>query len=75
MNKFAKVEGHEALVRDMSSHAIISTSDSEFESYKRSRDNILRQRSLINKQAEEISILKSEMAEIKQMLSTLIKGK
>lgn len=75
MSRFAKVEGHESLVRDMSSHAIISTSDEEFNSYKRSRENALRQRALITKQAEEINNLKSEMQEIKQMLSTLIKGK
>lgn len=75
MNRFAKVEGHESLVRDMSSHAIISTSDAEFDSYRRSRENALRQKNLLKQQAEEISSLRSEMQEIKQMLSTLIKGK
>lgn len=73
--RFAKVEGYDSLVRDRYSNAIISASDEEFLSYKRSRENTLRQRELIKKQAEEIDILKSEMQEIKQMLSTLIKGK
>jgi hypothetical protein len=73
--RFAKVEGYDSLVRDRYSHAIISSSDEEYLSHKRNRENALRQRELIKKQSEEIDTLKSEMQEIKQMLSTLIKGK
>ena len=35
--QFAKVEGHESFVRDMSSHAIVSTNDDEFTAYQRKR--------------------------------------
>jgi len=73
--RFAKVEGYDSLIRDRYSNAIISSSDEEYLSHKRNRENTLRQRELIKKQSEEIETLKSEMQEIKQMLSTLIKGK
>lgn len=73
--RFAKVEGYDSLVRDRYSNAIISSSDEEYLSHKRNRENALRQRELIKKQSEEIDTLKSEMQEIKHMLSTLIKGK
>lgn len=68
INKFAKVEGHESLMRDMSSHAILSTNDDEYNAYKRSRDAVKRQ-------SKEIQELKSEMQDIKEMLKALLKGK
>lgn len=68
INQFAKVEGHESLVRDMSSHAILSTDDQAYEAYKRNRDTVKRQ-------AKELNQLKSDVAEIKEMLSMLLKGK
>jgi hypothetical protein len=75
MNRFAKVSGHESLIRDVRSNAIINISEEEYESHKRSRANILKQRELVKTQAEEIKNLKSEIQEIKQMLSILVKGK
>lgn len=68
INQFAKVEGHESLMRDMSSHAILSTNDDEYQSYKRSRDAAKRQ-------SKEIQELKTEMQDIKEMLRALLKGK
>jgi hypothetical protein len=77
MNKvtFAKVEGHESLIRDMSSKAIINTNDDDYEAYRRSRENSKKQVALIKSQMQEIECLKSDMQEIKQMLNLLIKGK
>ena len=75
MNKFLKVEGHDSLVRDMSSKAIIATNDTDYDAYKRSREKALRQHRTIAKQNEEIDSLKSEIQEIKEMISLLIKGK
>lgn len=75
MNKFLKVEGHDSLVRDMSSKAIIATNETDYEAYKRSREKAIRQHQTIAKQNEEIQSLKSEIQEIKQMISLLIKGK
>lgn len=71
----AKVKGHESLVRDMSSHAILNTDDDAYEAYRRGRENLKKQSEIIQNQAKEITTLKNEMQEIKEMLSTLIKGK
>ena len=69
-----KVEGHESLVRDMTSRAIIDTNDEAYEAYRRNRENMKRQSEIIVKQSEEIKSLKSDIQEIKQMLSTLLRG-
>lgn len=55
-------------MRDMSSHAIVSTDDREYEAYRRSRD-------VVKRQSKEIQELKSDMQDIKEMLSALLKGK
>ena len=72
--KHMKVEGHESLVRDMTSRAIIDTNDEAYEAYRRNRENMKRQSEIIVKQSEEIKSLKSDIQEIKQMLSTLLRG-
>lgn len=68
INQFKKVEGHESLVRDMSSHAILSTDDEAYEAYKRSRD-------VIKRQSQELKEVKADIAEIKELLGMLLKGK
>lgn len=75
MSQVVKVEGHESLVRDMSSHAIINTDDEAYEAYRRNRQNMKRQAEVIDQQSKEIKALKSDIQEIKDMLSTLIRGK
>jgi hypothetical protein len=75
IQRLAKVEGHESLVRDLSSHAIVDTNDDGYEAYRRSRENAKKQSILIKNQKEEIDCLKSDIQEIKQMLNLLIRGK
>jgi hypothetical protein len=75
IQKLAKVEGHESLVRDLSSHAIVDTNDDNYEAYRRSRENAKKQSILIRNQKEEIDCLKSDIQEIKQMLNLLVRGK
>lgn len=72
---YLKVQGHEGLVRDVSSGAIISTNDNEYNAYKLKRENELKRQKQIEDQVKELNDLKSEMLEIKQMLNILIKGK
>ena len=74
MTIFKKVEGHQSLVRDISSHAVISVSDNEYNEYKKRRDAQKRQLEMVNQQAEEIKSLKNDMQEIKQLLKQLVKG-
>jgi hypothetical protein len=73
--QFAKVEGHESLVRDMSSHAIVSTNDDEFSAYQRRRLAEKKQKQIVEQQSQEIASLKSDIEEIKQMLSQVLRGK
>lgn len=75
INTFAKVEGHNSLIRDMSSHAIISTDDADFEAYKSRRAAQIKQKQMLDQQNLEIQSLKSDIQEIKAMLGLLLKGK
>jgi len=72
---YLKVSGHENLVRDMSSKAVINTSMVEYEEYMARRRAKEEEKHLIVKQTEEINNLKSEISEIKQMLQMLIKDR
>lgn len=72
INTLAKVEGHSSLVRDMSSHAIISTNEAEYQAYLSKRELEKKRQQLIAKQANQIEALQAEMSEIKQLLSMLI---
>lgn len=60
-------------MRDMSSHAIISTNDNEFAAYQKRREAEKRRASKIEQQVEEMECLKKEMSEIKQMLVQLLR--
>lgn len=73
-NQFAQVEGHASLIRDVTSHAIISTNDAEFSAHQKRREVEKRNKKMMNDQLNEIESLKSDMLEIKQLLSQLIKG-
>ena len=64
MTDYLKVEGHEHLVRDMGSTAIVNTNRS---AYMRSREvkNAQKAKDELRDATREINILKSEMHEIK----------
>jgi hypothetical protein len=75
MEQFLKVEGHNGLVRDMSTGAIINTNRTEYEEYM-ARKRLAEQRELeISKHSEDINILKNEMQEIKSMILQLLQKK
>ena len=75
MKTLLKVEGNTSLSRDVETNAIINTNQSEYEQYMKSRETALGRVSVLNQQGEDINMLKQDMAEIKQMLSMLVKGK
>jgi len=75
MNQYLKVEGHNGLVRDMSTGAIINTNRTEYEEYM-ARKRLAEQREVeISKHSEDINILKNEMQEIKSMILQLLQKK
>ena len=69
---YLKVQGHEGLVRDTTSGAIISNNNNEFEVYRQKREVEKNRQDMLNKQIKEIDELKNDMLEIKQMLNILI---
>ena len=73
MNKrFLQVEGHENLVRDTQSNAIINKNKSAYLLAKQRAESAQRQRDAIRNANREINNIKSEMHEIKSMLQTLL---
>ena len=75
INTMLKVEGSPNLVRDPSTHAIISMNDSDYDAYKRKREAERKSRQMIQDQVKQIEDIKNEMTEIKALLSQLLKGK
>ena len=75
MSDHLKVEGHDNLVRDTSSKAIINTDRNAYEVAKRRAEEAQRQRDEMRETAREINTLKCEMHEIKHLLQELIKNK
>ena len=72
MAEFIKVEGHDNLVRDTRSNAIINHNRSAYEIAKRRAKEAQKQRDEIRGATREINTLKCEMHEIKSMLKTLL---
>ena len=72
MSNFTRVEGHQDLVRDNKSGAIINRNRSAYEIAKRRAAEAQQQRDEIRGATREINTLKCEMHEIKDMLKTLL---
>jgi len=65
MTQYIKVEGHDNLVRDKQTGAILNKDSSSYQSYMRQKQVKLSERN-------EIEKLKSEVGEIKDMLKVII---
>ena len=72
MSDFRRVEGHQDLIRDNKSGAIINRNRSAYEIAKRRAAEAQQQRDEIRGATREINTLKCEMHEIKDMLKTLL---
>ena len=70
--EYREVEGHPDLVRDNQSHAIINRNASAYEQAKKRAAAAQRQRDEIRDTTREINNHKSEMHEIKNLLSKLV---
>ncbi|UTS52176.1 hypothetical protein [Synechococcus phage BUCT-ZZ01] len=76
MHDKLKVEGHEGLFRDPNTGVIVNENNLEFRTFQERREAFRRNRQKLETQEEEITNLKSEISEIKQMLLMLLdKGK
>ena len=70
--KYLQVEGHDDLVRDTESTAIINKNRGAYIIAKQRAEAAQRQRDAIRTANREINNIKSEMHEIKSMLKTLL---
>ena len=74
MNDFLKVTGHNGLVRNVSSNAIINIDETEYNSYVQ-RKLEQEQRNSISQQKEiEFDNLKNEVSEIKQTMLLILQA-
>lgn len=67
-----KVVDHSSLARDVSSNAIINMSESDYDSYRRKKEIMKKQKLEIESQVKEIESIKCEINEIKSMLLCLL---
>ena len=70
--KYLQVEGHDDLVRDTESNAIVNKNRGAYLLAKQRAEAAQRQRDAIRTANREINNIKSEMHEIKSMLKTLL---
>ena len=62
---FVKVEGHDGLVRDETTGAILNHDDSAIQARRKQKQ--------LNSALEDINMLKNEISEIKSLLRELVK--
>ena len=72
MSEYLKVEGHEHLIRDMGSKAIVNTNKFAYMAAVQRSKNAQKAKDELRDATREINILKSEMHEIKSLLLQLV---
>ena len=68
-----RVEGHENLVRDTTSNAVINSSTSEYKIYMSRYKAREKQSDELRNACKEINTLKTELREIKNLLKDIVK--
>ena len=72
--KYALVEGHPNLIRDLSTNEIINTDSKASEQYLKTRDRKKEEQKKIYNIESDIEELKSSIDEIKILLKSVLKG-
>lgn len=70
--EYLKVQGENSLIRDVSSQAILNNNNKEYEFYIARRDAAMTQKQELERQGIELTELKSEISEIKELILILI---
>ena len=68
-----RVEGHESLIRDTVSNAVINSSTSEYTIYMARHKARNKQSDELRTACKEINSLKAELREIKELLKGIVK--
>lgn len=69
------VEGNPGLYRDSLSNAIVNTNKNDYESYVRSREKINSGKHQVESLQKQVSDLKDDIDEIKQLLKETLRSK
>ena len=72
MSDYKNIEGHQDLIKDMHSKAVINTNRSAYLAAVQRKKNFIAQKDSLRDATREINILKSEMHEIKTLLVKLV---
>lgn len=72
MTEYLKVSGHDGLVRDVSTKAIVNTNRADYERYMNQRDAALKRQQQLDQHELDINSIKSDIAEIKQLLLAVL---
>ena len=73
--EYIKVQGHDGLVRDSSTGAILNTNRGDYDNYMMVKNNVMARETEISRQAEEINNIKQDVSEIKDLLHQLLANK
>ena len=69
---YLKVKGHDHLIRDPKTNSIINTNMSEYNEYISRRDSKLKENEKVNNLESDITNIKGDLNEIKNLLRSLI---
>lgn len=72
--KYSRIEGHENLLRDLRTGAVINVDHASYESYLHQKKLKEREANRINNLEYEVSSLKNDLSEIKSLLQELVNG-
>lgn len=75
MTEYLRVTGNDSLVRDTTTGAIINCNQEEYESYKKKLNNTLQMKKKLQEQESQITQLKTDIAEIKDLLYQILSAK
>jgi len=71
---YVKVKGHDYLVRDPRTNAIINTNRSEYNEYITNRESKVKEQQKIQELEVDVASMKDDLNEIKSLLRSLING-
>jgi len=74
MNKYAKVEGHTNIIRDLKTNAIINTDIQGMQNYISSKNKRMNDKQVMDTLIDDVDDLKQSIEEIKGLLRSILNG-
>lgn len=73
-NRYAKVEGHTNIIRDLKTNAIINTDTQGLQNYISSKNKRVNEKKVMNDLIDDVNNLKNSIEEIKMLLKGISNG-